>query len=110
MRFHRCFVLILVAGFLLSLVGRSEPDFSSAHFSVAFHVADVEHQHDDSPQLPSSPLGDHKDQQGCYHSHAPFLAVKTIFTSQTESTVLVARKLAAPVSIDLTNILRPPRA
>ena len=107
---RRCIVLLLLAGFWLSIHGRLEADFSSSHSSLAFHAADLAHEHEDSSRTPSAPRGDHKDQHGCYHSHAPFVAVTTAFNCQAISTALVAARLEIPYSLALTNILHPPRA
>jgi ABC-type nickel/cobalt efflux system permease component RcnA len=110
MGFRRYLVLILLVGFWLSFQGQLEPDFEGSHSSLAFHVADLPHQHEDSSRVPSTPSGDHKDQHGCYHSHAPFVAVTTIFECQALSTALVTRTLETPDSLALTSILHPPRA
>ena len=110
MGFRRCLALVLLLGFWLSIHGRLEPDFNSAHASSAFHSVDLAHQHNDSSPAPSSPLGDHKDQHGCYHSHAPFLAVETAFNCQAVSAVLETATLEIPYSLGPTSILRPPRA
>jgi len=110
MAFHRYFALILLIGFWLSFQGRLEPDFSSVHSSLPFHAADLAHQHDDSSPAPSTPLGAHKDQHGCYHSHAPFVLVETAFNCQAVSTAIVTATLEIPYSLAPTSILRPPRA
>ena len=110
MGFHRCIVLLLLVGFWLSIQGRLEPEFKSFQSSLAFHVADLAHQHNDSSQVPSAPTGDHKDQHGCYHSHAPFVIVETAINCQVVSTSLVITSLKVPYSLGLTSILRPPRA
>jgi len=110
MEFSRFLALILLVGFWLSFQGRLEPDFNSAHSSLAFHAADLAHQHDDSSPAPSTPLGAHKDQHGCYHSHAPFVVVETAFSRQSISTALVTTTLEIPYSLALTSILHPPRA
>lgn len=110
MGFARCLALILLVGFSLSFQGRAELDFNSAHPSLAFHVSDLAHEHENSSQVPTAPWGDHKDQHGCFHSHAPFLAVETAFNCQAVSAVLVTATLEIPYSLALTSILRPPRA
>jgi ABC-type nickel/cobalt efflux system permease component RcnA len=110
MGFRRCFVLILLVGFWLSFQGRAEPDFSSSHSSLAFHVADLAHEHKDSRGVPLSPRGNHKDQHGCYHSHAPFVVVATTFGCEALSTPFVADALEIPYSFILASILHPPRA
>jgi ABC-type nickel/cobalt efflux system permease component RcnA len=110
MEFRRYFALILLIGFWLSFHGRAEPDFQSIHSSLAFHIVDLEHDHDDSSQAPTAPRGDHKDRHGCYHSHDPFAVVNSTFNRQAASTMLVTVALKTPHSIVLTNILHPPRA
>lgn len=110
MGYRRCLALVLLLGFWLLIQGRLEPDFSSAHSSLAFHAADLAHQHNDSSPAPLTPAGAHKDQHGCYHSHAPFVVVETAFNCQVVLTVLVTATLETPHSFALTSILRPPRA
>lgn len=110
MSYRRCLALVLLVGFWLLIQGRLEPDFSSAHSSLAFHTVDLAHQHDDSSSAPLTPAGAHKDQHGCYHSHAPFVLVETCITCQAVSTALVISSLDIPYSSDLTSILHPPRA
>ena len=110
MDFRRCLALMLLVGFWLLIQGRLEPDFTSAHSSLAFHAADLAHQHNDSSPAPLTPAGAHKDQHGCYHSHAPFVVVETAFSRQSVSTALVTTTLEIPYSLALANILHPPRA
>lgn len=111
MEFSRFLALILLLGFWLSFHGRLEPDFNSSSSSLAFHGADLAHPHEDSSEAPSTPLGSHKDQHGCYHSHAPFIVVETAFNYQAVSrSDLVTATLETPHSLALTSILRPPRA
>jgi ABC-type nickel/cobalt efflux system permease component RcnA len=107
MKFGRCFAWVLLVGFCLSWHGRLEPDFASSHSSLSFHVADHD---DDSNDVPTATEGDHKDQHGCYHSHAPFVAVKAVLDRRLASIQLVAPIVKTPDSVDLTNILHPPRA
>jgi hypothetical protein len=102
--------LILLVGFCLSFQGRLEMDFDYAHSSLAFHADDLKHEHKDSRDFPLSPQGNHKDQHGCYHSHAPFVAVATTFDCEALSTPFVAGALEIPYSLTLTSILHPPRA
>jgi hypothetical protein len=110
MEFRRWFAFILLVGFSLSLHGRLEPDFASFHSSLSFHVDDHVNNDDDSNDVPTAPQGDHKDQHGCYHSHAPFVAVKTVLNRRLTSILFVAAIVKAPDSLDLTSILHPPRA
>ena len=108
MEFSRFLALIVMVGFSLSFQGRLEPDFNRFHSLLAFHVGDLGHE--DSSRAPSAPLGDHKDQHGCYHSHAPFVAVTNAFDCQAVSIALMTTPLEIPYSLALTNILHPPRA
>jgi len=110
MDYRRCLAVMLLVGFCLLIQGRLEPDFASAHHSEAFHAADLTHPHDDTSRAPLSPAGPHKDQHGCYHSHAPFILQETAFNFQAQSTALVTTSLETPNSLALTSILRPPRA
>ena len=111
MRFRRWLALILLAGLWLSFHGRFETDVEDFHSSPAWHVADVAHEHDDSSsEIPSAPQGDHKDQHGCYHSHAPFVVVKIPFNCQPAMSTLLPDSLQIPGSRFLTSILHPPRA
>lgn len=107
---RRCLVLVLITGFWLSFHGRLEPDVTITHDSVAVHGVDGSHRHDHSSNIPATPMGDHKDQHGCYHSHAPFVAVETAFECRAESSALVTAASEIPYSPSLTSILRPPRA
>jgi ABC-type nickel/cobalt efflux system permease component RcnA len=110
MRFRQALALILFTGFWLSFHGRFETDFKNSHSSLAFHVIDLAHEHNESSDVPAAPQGDHKDQHGCYHSHAPFVAVATTFGCEASSTRFVAGALEIPYSLTLASILRPPRA
>ena len=110
MKFGRWFALLLLVGFCLSWHGRLEPDFASSHSSLSFYVADHASNDDDSSDVPTAPKGDHKDQHGCYHSHAPFVAVKTVLDRRLASILFVAAIVKAPDSLELTSILHPPRA
>jgi ABC-type nickel/cobalt efflux system permease component RcnA len=110
MRIARCLALIVLVGFSLSFQGRFESDVDSSHTVLALHNADLGHEHEDSSRAPSAPSGDHKDQHGCYHSHAPFVEVTTAFKCQAVSTALAATTLEIPYSLALTTILHPPRA
>ena len=110
MAFRRPLALILLLGFWLTLESRLEPHFDSSHSSLAFHSASIAHEHDDSSRAPSLPSGDHKDPHGCYHSHAPFVVVKTSFNCQPVSSMLMPSVVETPYSLALMSILRPPRA
>jgi hypothetical protein len=110
MQFSRCLALVLLVGFSLSFQGRFESDVGSAQTSLAVNMSVLGHEHEDSSRAPSAPLGDHKDQHGCYHSHAPFVPVTTHFNCQALSTALVTATSEIPYSLTLTNILHPPRA
>jgi ABC-type nickel/cobalt efflux system permease component RcnA len=110
MQFRQCIALMLLVGFWLSVHGRLEPDYNRAHSELVFQVADPVHQHEDSSRTPSAPLGAHKDQHGCYHSHAPFVVVETSFNCQAVSVAFVAATLEIPYFLASTGILRPPRA
>jgi len=110
MGMRRGLVLMLLVSLLLSLPSRSELDFNSSDSSLAFHVADLGHGHNDSRRIPSAPPGDHKDQHGCYHSHAPFIAVKAAFDCYTASILFVPDVSEVLYSFAPTNILHPPRA
>jgi hypothetical protein len=103
-------MLILLVSFWLSFQSRSELDFNSSHSSLGFHVADLGHEHNDSPRMPSAPRGDHKDEHGCYHSHAPFIAVKAAFDCKAASIPFVPDVSEVLYSFALTKILHPPRA
>lgn len=110
MGLRRCFMLLLLVGFSLSIHGRMEPDFKATHVVSEFHASDLSHQHSDSPQLPSNPTGAHKDQHGCYHSHAPFVIAHVGFNCEAASSELVAAVLKAPWYLISKTILHPPRA
>lgn len=110
MRFARCLALIVLVGFSLSFQGRFESDVGGSRTSFALHIVDRGDEHEDSSRAPSAPLGDHKDRHGCYHSHAPFVAVTTAFKCLAISTALAATTLEIPYSLALTSILHPPRA
>ena len=110
MGFRRCIVLLLLIGFWLSIHGRMEPDFDSVHLSSELHASQLPHQHEDSPQKPANPTGAHKDEHGCYHSHAPFVAAHADIQSETASSALVAAVLQIFRSLDASSILHPPRA
>ena len=101
---------MLLVGFSLSFQGRFESDVDRPHTSLALHIVDLGHEHEDSSRTPLAPLGDHKDQHGCYHSHAPFVAVTPAFKCQAVSTALTATTLEISYSLALNNILHPPRA
>ena len=107
---RRYFVFLLVLGFWLSVQGRMEPDFKAANLGSEFHSFDLTHQHNDAPQSPANPTGAHKDQHGCYHSHAPFVAAYSDFHCEAVSSVLVAAALMIPHSPGTKAILHPPRA
>ena len=98
MYLRRSFVLLLLLGFCLSIQGRMEADFSNVSSSLEFHVSDDTHQHSNSPQKPSTSSGAHKDQHGCYHFHAPFLAVETSYNCAVEATAIVTAALEIPFS------------
>lgn len=102
--------LVLLIGFSLSVQNRSEPDFAVSHSSLAFHTIDLAHEHEDPSRLPSAPRGAHKDQHGCYHSHAPFLSVTTVFVCESAWTKIATPGFEKLPSHSLPGILRPPRA
>src|SRR6516165_9556264 len=106
MKFGRCFTLVLLISFFLSWHGRLEPDFDSSHSSFSFRAADCVGNDDQSSDVPTAPAGDHRDHHG---SHAPFLSVKSILERPLASTLFIAPMVYAPHSLDLTNILNPPR-
>jgi hypothetical protein len=102
--------LILLIGFCLSFQGRLKMDFDYVHSSLVFHANDLKHQHKDSRDVPLSRQGDHKDQHGCYHSHAPFVTVATTFNCEVLCTPFIADALEVLHSFTLASILHPPRA
>ncbi len=110
MGLRRCFVALLLVGFWLSIHGRMEPDFDTVHPSSEFHASHSPHQHENSPQKPADPAGAHKDQHGCYHSHAPFVAVSTSFSCEPATSTLVTAALEILRSPIPNTILHPPRA
>jgi hypothetical protein len=110
MLLRRLLALLLLVGLWLTFKGRLEPDFDPFHGSSTVRAASAAHEDKNSSQVPSLPSGDHKDQHGCYHSHAPFALVSALFSCHLTSSVLVTTSLPDPLSIALTNILHPPRA
>jgi hypothetical protein len=109
MLLRRLLALFLLVGLSLVFQGRLEPDFNHFYGASTVH-ATTTHEHENSSRVPSVPSGDHKDQHGCYHSHAPFALVAAVFNCVLVSSVLVTTPLLNPLSIALTNILHPPRA
>lgn len=70
MRLRPFIVFLLITGFLISLYGRVEAEPISHSHAGESQISD---QKDDDSTLPASenhPVGAHKDQHGCYHSHA----------------------------------------
>lgn len=110
MRFARYLALILLVGLSLSFQGRLDPDFDSPYSSSAYHVGDQAQDHTDSSHAPLVPQGDHKDQHGCYHSHAPFLVPTSTFDWQPASAIFATALLKIPYFLAPTSILHPPRA
>lgn len=106
---RRLLVLLLLVGFCFSFHGRLEPDLNHSHSASMVDVAHEAKVDKNSLPVPSVPSGDHKDQHGCYHSHAPFALVAALFGCHLTSSVLVTTPLLDPLSIALTNILHPPR-
>jgi hypothetical protein len=109
MSFRVLFVFLLLLAIGFSFQGESELHFTDSHASTAFHVTDLAHSHDDA-SVPYAPRGEHKDQHGCYHSHAPFVTVKISFGHDFVATRVVTVALASPRSPDSNTILHPPRA
>ena len=110
MLLRRSLALLLLVGFCLSFQGRLEPDLNHSHGASMVDVAHEANGDKNSLPVSSVPSGNHKDQHGCYHSHAPFALVAALFGCHLTSSLLVTTPLLDPLSIALANILHPPRA
>ena len=67
----RSFIAVfLIVGFLISLHGRVEAETISHSHGSESEMSDQKDGNDTAPAAENHPLGAHKDQHGCYHSHA----------------------------------------
>jgi hypothetical protein len=90
--------MVLIVGLLLALHGRAEPDVDYiTHLSE--HSASALPTHNDSSPHEPLPSGNHTDQHGCYHSHAPFTVVRALFTFQVSASVLITNLFSPPLFI-----------
>jgi hypothetical protein len=70
MRFRSFVVFFLILGFLISLYGRVEVESISHSYRSESGISDHKDADNTAPAGENHPLGAHKDQHGCYHSHA----------------------------------------
>jgi hypothetical protein len=108
MSFRKFLAFSLLLATWFSFHAESELHLTDSHAATAFHVADLPHSHDDA-SIPYAPRGEHKDQHGCYHSHAPFVVPTINVDGKVAFTPLAAELAEIPYSLSLTNILHPPR-
>ena len=69
MRFRSFIVFFLILGFLISLYGRVEAESISHSYRSESGISDHKDADNTGPAGKNEPLGAHKDQHGCYHSH-----------------------------------------
>ena len=99
----------VIAAFLLSIHGKIEPELRAAR---SYEDGSVLTSVEDRQPVPTkgSPSGDHVDQHGCYHSHAPFTVVAALFNWNVSVSFLTTSLFSPPLLISSIKILHPPRA
>jgi len=100
----------VIVGFLLSLHGRVESEWRGGNQSTSGMLVA---RADDGPGFPwgnSFPPGQHKDQDGCYHSHAPFHTPATTFLVPISFSMYVTEAISLFLPTIPFNISYPPRA
>ncbi len=103
-------IWLVVLGVLFSLHGRAEPESKIGSTSIKQGLSTLADDNEASPLNEPLPPGDHKDQHGCYHSHAPFQPAVVGFLSQFFCSLYVS-KVSSPIpSVHTSDISHPPRA
>lgn len=110
MKLESFIIWLVVLGILFSLHGRAEPETNATPISINQGVSGLADDNEASPLNQPLPLGDHKDQHGCYHSHAPFQPAAVGFPSQFFCSLYVSEVSSPIPSVHTSDISHPPRA
>ena len=81
MRFRSFIGFFLILGFLISLYGRVEAESIFHSYRSESGISDHKDADNTGPAGENHPLGAHKDQHGCYHSHASLNLPPTVSPS-----------------------------
>jgi hypothetical protein len=108
----RFFIAVfLIVGFLISLYGRVEAESISHSHSNDAGISDPKDNDRMPPVGQTHPVGAHKDQHGCYHSHASFNLPPTICPlSPIYCSTYVMEASFSLFSTIASSIAPPPRA
>ena len=109
MKLETFIIWLVVLGFLFSLHGRVEPESDAGPTSISQGVSNLTDDNRPSPLNKPLPTGDHKDQHGCYHVHAPFTVSAVELPCQL-SFFLFTADLSSPYSSPPSEVIPyPPR-
>jgi hypothetical protein len=108
---RRLIVFFVIIGFLISLYGRLEAEsIFHSHFNDE-GISGLKADDSTSPAGQSHPVGAHKDQHGCYHSHASLdLPTKVSPLSPVFSSTYLTEPTQPLFPTITFSITHPPRA
>ena len=100
----------VVAGFLLSLHGRVEPEWSALSSSLALSMSLAGNNDGSTSGAKSLPLEDHKDRHGCYHTHSAFTLVVAELPCYFSFFFFTTDLISPSLIVSSPAISHPPRA
>ena len=96
-------------GFLISVHSRFEPELNAGFTSMSQSLSGLANDNELSPLTKPLPLGDHKDQHGYYHTHAPFMAPVVDFICHFSFALFTPEAVRQALSTSSRDIHHPPR-
>lgn len=111
MNFRSFIAVFLIIGFLISLYGRAEAESISRSHSNNAGISDPKDGESKPSNAENHPVGAHKDQHGCYHSHSPLnLPVEAFLLRPAHFSRYVTETNLPFFSTFASSISPPPRA